>query len=291
MQRSLSDPIQKDLSKKIILISGPRQSGKTTLSKMLSPSFEYLNYDNGDHRNRIERQEWDRKKNIIILDELHKMPRWKRTHLDIIIKQHMITLEKVINITGIENLIRLLKSRVGSTISYNNLASDLSVDPKTVKSWLNILERLYVIFKLTPYSKKIKNSLLKAPKYYFYDNGQVDGDEGAKLENLVAGALLKEIHFREDVLGEDLSLHFLRTKGDHEIDFVIVADNKPKVMIEVKWADDNLNKNFQIFAKFHPHVHKLQLVGKIKKEKTFDHQTEIRSAAEWLSELNLTFKK
>lgn len=375
MERYLSNNIKKDLEKKIVLLSGPRQAGKTTLSKMLNPLFEYLNYDHEENRGRIEKKEWDRKKNLIVLDELHKMPKWKawlkgiydvdgippyllvtgsakldtyrkvgdslagryfsfrlypldlkelktfqpkfnleksfitlleisgfpepffegsieyykrwrRTHLDIIIKQDLVTLEKVTNIIGIENLIRLLRTRVGSTISHNNLANDLGVDPKTVKNWLDILERLYVVFKVTPYSKKVKDSILKAPKYYFYDNGQVEGDEGIKLENLVAGSLLKELHFLQDIYGKDVGLHFLRTKRGDEIDFLVVIDNKPTLMLEVKWSDDSLNKNFFYFGKYFAGINKVQLVGKIKKEKTLDHQTEIRSAAKWLSEIN-----
>lgn len=109
--------------------------------------------------------------------------RWRKTHLDIILKQDLISIERITDIIGIENLIRLLKTRVGSTISYSNLAQDLDVDPKTVKNWLNILENLFIVFKVTPNSKKIRNSILKAPKYYFYDNGQVESDQGIKLEN------------------------------------------------------------------------------------------------------------
>jgi hypothetical protein len=66
-----------------------------------------------------------------------------------------------------------------------------------------------------------------------------------------------------------------------------MVDNKPKIMVEVKWTDDSLNKNFFHFEKYLPGVKKLQLVGKIVKEKTFDRITEIRSAAKWLSEINL----
>ena len=150
--------------------------------------------------------------------------RWKKSHLDIILRQDLISLEKVTNIVGIENLIRLLRARVGSTISYANLAQDLSVDPKTVKKWISILESLFVIFIITPYSKKIRESLQKAPKIYFYDTGQVDGDKGARLENLVAGALYKRLQFLEDTEGEETALHFLRTKKGQGIDFLVVIN-------------------------------------------------------------------
>lgn len=376
MIRTLLFQLQKDLQKKIVLLSGPRQCGKTTLSKMTSLSFDYLNYDYLDDRTQIENKSWDRKKNLIIFDELHKMlkwkswvkgiydvegippqllvtgsarmdtykkagdslagrhfsirlhpfdlkelkenepnfnlnvafekmlfvggfpepylqgsveyyNRWKRTHLDIIIKQDMIALEKTTNITGIENLIRLLRSRVGSTISYNNLSQDLQVDPKTVKNWLDILERLYVIFKVSPYSKKIKDTLLKAPKYYFYDTGQVEGDKGVRLENLTACALLKEMHRLQDVYGEDAQLHHLRTKKGDEIDFLVLIGNKPKLMLEVKWSENQASKHFHYFDKFLPKISKIQIVGEIKRETVTQTGIEVRSARDWLANLNL----
>ncbi len=77
MQRNLIEFIKKDLTKKIILISGPRQSGKTTLSKLVTDNYQYLNYDLEEHRIIIEKKEWDRNKKTIIFDELHKMPKWK----------------------------------------------------------------------------------------------------------------------------------------------------------------------------------------------------------------------
>ncbi len=376
MDRQLLKLIRTDMIKKIVLISGPRQSGKTTLSKLLSDSYNYLNYDYEEDRTIIENKQWDRKKQIIIFDEIHKMKKWKswlkgiydvegikpgliatgsanlntykkvgdslagrhfsyrlhpldlkelsvfekkfnvetafnkilnfggfpepylegelsfykrwrKTHLDIILKQDLISVEKITDIIGIENLIRLLKTRVGSTISYSNLAQDLDVDPKTVKKWLNVLENLFIVFKVTPYSKKIRNSILKAPKYYFYDNGQVEGDQGVKLENMVACALIKELHFLEDYEGEQTALHYLRTKKGDEIDFLVVINNNPKLLIEVKWSDANWAKNFNHFNKYFENIPKMQLVGKIDREKTINHTSEIRSAAHWLSQIKL----
>jgi predicted AAA+ superfamily ATPase len=77
MDRSLTPFLKADLQKKILTLSGPRQCGKTTLSKSLSSSFEYLNYDNSEHRKILNQRRWDRKKALIILDEIHKMPKWK----------------------------------------------------------------------------------------------------------------------------------------------------------------------------------------------------------------------
>ena len=77
MERCLKNNILDDLEKKIVLLTGPRQSGKTTLSKMLSHNFDYLNFDNPEHRLGFMERSWDRSKDLIIFDELHKLKNWK----------------------------------------------------------------------------------------------------------------------------------------------------------------------------------------------------------------------
>lgn len=77
VDRELSEPIQNDMVKKIILVSGPRQSGKTTLAKSLLSSFDYFNYDDVKDRLALNERSWDRSKPLGIFDELHKMRNWK----------------------------------------------------------------------------------------------------------------------------------------------------------------------------------------------------------------------
>lgn len=111
--------------------------------------------------------------------------KWRKTHLDIIIKQDLVELESIKRIADIETLVEMLTERVGSTLSYNSLREDLQTDNKSVKRWCMMLENTYAVFKITPYSKNVKNSLSKLPKYYFYDFPRVS-NQGARLENLVA---------------------------------------------------------------------------------------------------------
>lgn len=376
MERSLLWSIKKDLPKKIILLTGPRQCGKTTLAKMLASNFEYFNYDEAEQRLMIQEKSWNRETELLILDELHKMPKWKRwlkgiydteglkpplvvtgsaqldtykkagdslagrffqfrlhpldlkeivrylkpaseektldqllqvgpfpepflegdpvfyhrwkkSHLHIIIKQDLIELEHVQHILQIETLIQLLKKQVGSPVSYSSLAENLQVNDKTIKRWLTLLENMYVIFKVTPYHKNIARSLLKQPKYYFYDTGQVEGELSARLENLVACALLKEMHYREDVLGESFQLFYLRNKLKQEIDFLLVCQNRPIMTLEVKWGDDTPSKNFDLFGTFLPKdIKKIQIVKDLKKEKSYPNGLALKRASSWLASLD-----
>jgi predicted AAA+ superfamily ATPase len=77
MDRYLLNSIKQDLDSKIILITGPRQCGKTTLSRLLAYEYDYLNYDLAEHRLLLAEKSWDRKKPLVIFDELHKMENWK----------------------------------------------------------------------------------------------------------------------------------------------------------------------------------------------------------------------
>jgi predicted AAA+ superfamily ATPase len=377
MERYLTNFIKEDLKKKIVLLTGPRQCGKTTLSKVMADDYDYLNYDNSEHRLALLEQTWDRTKPLVIFDELHKLKnwkswlkgiydgegippsllvtgsakldtyrkvgdslagrffqfrlhpldlkeielygppgdaeeklecllhnggfpepylegtsrfynRWKRSHLDVILRQDLLDLEKVQEITSIETLIQLLRKRVGSPVSFNSLARDLQCADKTVKRWLTILENMYVIFRVGPHHRNIARSILKAPKYYFYDTGQVLGDAGVKLENLTACALLKEIHFLEDCFGQQMELSFLKTRDGREIDFLVQNDGKPFAMIEVKWSDDTRSSNFPIFDRYLGDVKKIQLVKDCSREKTYPDGTEVRKAHKWLTSFSLT---
>jgi hypothetical protein len=60
-----------------VLLAGPRQAGKTTLSKQLGLRYAYLNFDSAEDRRVLRAEEWDRRAELVIFDELHKMRQWK----------------------------------------------------------------------------------------------------------------------------------------------------------------------------------------------------------------------
>src|SRR3989338_7680389 len=72
--------IRKDLEKKMVFLAGPRQVGKTTLAKSYAdvwPDLTYLNFDSDKDRPLMLKQEWNRKSPLVILDEIHKLKKWK----------------------------------------------------------------------------------------------------------------------------------------------------------------------------------------------------------------------
>lgn len=374
MKRYIENYLYPDLKEKIVFLSGPRQVGKTTLSKNLNLSHTYLNFDSLRDRQIIKSEEWARDVDLVIFDELHKMKnwkswikgiydteglppsllvtgsarletykktgdslagryfpyrlhplsvkevctymemkaddvirqmmllggfpepflkgseifakRWRKSHLDTIIREDLLDLEKVRDIKSIELLIDLLRTRVASTVSYSSLAEDLQVSTPTVKHWLSILESLYVVFAVRPYHKNIARSILKETKYYFYDTGAVVGDTGAKLENLAACAFLKELHFLEDTTGSRVALHYLRDKEKREVDFLLLADDKPFYLVEVKVSDDAFSPSLFRYHNFFPSAKAVQMVLNLRKPKT-KKDVEMISAANFLEGLKI----
>lgn len=80
MKRDLDDLVTADLQRKLGLLTGPRQVGKTTLARQLIATAEpavYLNWDIPADRAVLQRQSWPRASRLVVLDEIHKMPGWK----------------------------------------------------------------------------------------------------------------------------------------------------------------------------------------------------------------------
>ncbi|MBP9707425.1 MAG: ATP-binding protein [Oligoflexales bacterium] len=167
--------------------------------------------------------------------------RWRRERYDRILRDDLRDLENLRMIGSLYQLVELLRARVSSSIVISNLAEDLQVAPKTVNFWLEILERMYLLFIVRPYTGKLSRTVQRPPRVYFYDNMDVNNPEdkllGARFENLVATHLLKRINYQEDATGDRYQLHYLRDKEKREVDFVITKNNKVEELIEVKYSD------------------------------------------------------
>jgi uncharacterized protein len=213
--------------------------------------------------------------------------RWRASHTDIILRQDLLDLEPIRDIKSIEILISLLAERVGTPVSNANLAQHLQKDPKTIAHWLEILEDLFVIFRVTPFHKNIARAIRKEPKYYFYDVGQVRGDRAVRFENLVACSLLKEIHRLHDVDGVRGNLFYLKTKEGKEVDFLVHFEETPAWLIEVKWSDSELSPNFKNFEGLFKNSRRVQLVADLKQERSTAQGHRISRAASWLSKIEL----
>jgi len=211
--------------------------------------------------------------------------RWRLQYINSLLSTDVFEFDKIHNLKAMRLIFNLLRTRVGSPVSYQSLSEDIAVSPTTVKKYIQILEALYIVFRVTPYSKNIARSLLKEPKIYFFDTGLVDGDDGAKLENLVALSLLKHVYGKTDIHGEEYFLHYLRTKDGQEVDFALVRGDKVIQMIEVKLSDGEASRSLKAFYEKYRYP-AVQLVQTIRNE----HQQgniQILNAQKFLSQLTI----
>ncbi len=213
--------------------------------------------------------------------------RWRRERLDRVIQDDIRDLDLVRDVTRLELLVELLRTRVGGPVVYKNLAEDLGVSEPTVKKWIEVLERMYLIFLVYPYSTNLPRSILKPPKVYFYDNGDVDGNDGARFENLVASHLLKTIHFLEDRDGFRYQLRYLRDKEGREVDFVLLKEKKVCEIIEAKWNDDRVSAFLRYYREKLKGVRATQIVGQL--DRAYDEKAiRVVSAVDELGQLERT---
>ena len=211
--------------------------------------------------------------------------RWRRERLQRVLRDDVRDLESVRDITTLELFVAALRTRVGGLITLANIAQDLQVAPKTLKGWLQVLERMYLVFSIYPYTAGLPRSLQKPPKVFFYDTGDVDGTMGARFENLVATQLLKRYQFLEDRDGYDYRIHYLRDKDKREVDFLVVKDGKPHVLVEAKWNDSQISSALGYYAKRLKPKHVVQVLGELSQS----YQKEgirVVSAASYFSKLD-----
>jgi predicted AAA+ superfamily ATPase len=177
--------------------------------------------------------------------------RWHQDYISLVVRQDLKDISRVVEIDKVENLLFLIPSRVMAPLSMANLAGELEVAHTTVRSWLEQLKRLYLLFPVGPWTKKISRGLKKENKWYFLD--WYYAPEGpARLENMVATYLFRVCLAMTDMGYGNFRLHYIRTLDKKEIDFVIAVDNRPVMAVEVKSGETQLSRSLTDRRKWFP---------------------------------------
>lgn len=376
MKRYLDKLVLKDLATKIVVLTGPRQVGKTTLARQLMREFgnpQYLNWDVLPDRGVLQRQSWNPRAKLLVMDEIHKMrgwkgwlkgvadgrtpgqallvtgsarmetfrqggdslagryfafrlhpfsvrewcdrrqvepadaldhllerggfpepclaansvdaDRWRTQYFNDLIREDVLEFSRLQEINTMRLFVELLRERVGSPLSLASMARDLAVSPATLKRYLEILQALFIVFTVQPWHRNIARAILQSPKVYFFDTGLVRGDKGVRLENAVAGMLLKHANFQQDSTGKIFGLHYIRTKDGAEVDFALSEEGKLMHLIECKLGDNKPHRGLSRFAGEFPEAETVQIVYRLRQEE-FRNEIRIADAASWLAGLS-----
>lgn len=340
IKRQIADIILKMATKMpVVSITGPRQSGKTTVAKMCFPDYAYVNLENPDI---LEAAKSDPRlfltshKKGIIIDEVQRYPelfsyiqtmsdevgtpgqyiltgsqnfllsekisqslagRVFITHLlplsiaelqnadyptddydeyllkgfyprifDKDIEPHLFypsyiqtyvekDVRQIVNVSNLFHFQRFLKlaaGRIGQLLNYNNMANELGIDLKTIKSWFSILETSFIAFALQPHYQNFSKRILKTPKLYFYDTGlacsllgiknrediRSHWARGALFENMIISDIVKNYYNQ----AETPPVYYWRDNTGNEIDCLIDESDVIK-SIEIK-SSATINTDF-----------------------------------------------
>lgn len=347
MKRYIADQVKKDLNKKMVLVGGPRQVGKTTLAQsLLTGRKGYLNWDVAEHRERLLKREFPVTP-LLVLDEIHKYrswrnllkglydggrrrilvtgsarldfyrfggdslqgryhyfrlhplsiaelgisrekdflnllemggfpepflggsaveaKRWSREYRTRLIREDLVSLERVQDLGNLELLLLRLPDLVGSPLSINALREDLQISHKTLSHWISILERLYALFRLPPFGAPRLRAVKKETKHYHLDWSLVR-EKPARFENLTACHLLKWCHFLQDTKGEEIELRYFRDVDGREVDFVVTDMRNPVLLVECKWGDSPVHSALRYMKIRFPEARAWQISATGKKD-------------------------
>ena len=166
-------------------------------------------------------------------------PSYVQTYVERDVRQ----ISQVNNLHTFSIFLKLCAGRSGHLVNLSDLSNDTGVSVNTVKSWLNILEASFVLFRIYPHHKNYNKRLIKMPKLYFYDTGLLcyllnirDASEitshyarGAIFENLIISELIKQrLH-----TGLEPNLYFWRDHKGREIDLILESGSS-LIPVEIK---------------------------------------------------------
>ncbi|MBI2335630.1 MAG: ATP-binding protein [Deltaproteobacteria bacterium] len=191
--------------------------------------------------------------------------RWSLNYRTRLIREDILSLEEVSDLGRLELLFLRLPDLTGSPLSINGLREDLQVHHTTVEKWIQIFEKMYALFRLSPFGSPRIKSVKKEQKHYHFDWVLIE-DESKRFENLVACHLLKWVHWKYDVFGETWELRYFRDPMGREVDFVVVDKAKPILFVECKLSDDTINPALTYLKSKFPETPAYQISLKGKKD-------------------------
>ncbi|MBN9564844.1 MAG: ATP-binding protein [Alphaproteobacteria bacterium] len=186
--------------------------------------------------------------------------RWKGLRNKQLFREDIQSLSNIQEVDQLEVLAKILQAQVGQIVNRSTLSQKIRVSVSTISRWLNTLQTLYYCFEIKPWSRNVKRSLVKEPKIFLYDWSLVQ-DVGAKFENFVALHLYKFVLFQNDTGRGDYGLYFVRDKDKKEVDFLVVKDGQPWLLVEVKAsANAPVSKSLYYYAQELMVPHTFQVV-------------------------------
>lgn len=179
----------------------------------------------------------------------------------------ILEMENIRNSDKLFDLLRLLSFQIGNEVSLSELGNNLGIAKQTVARYLDLLEKSYIIKKITGFSRNLRKEINKTHRYYFFDNGIRNSiinnfndlghrdDTGMLWENFMVMERLKQQQYTKMFSNN----YFWRTYDQKEVDFVEEREGKlfgfefkwnpKKIRIQKEWLRTYPNSSFEIIHK------------------------------------------
>ena len=170
----------------------------------------------------------------------------------------ILMFENIQNSAKLFELLKLIAFQVGSEVSVDELSRGLGIAKNTVDRYLDLLSKVFIIYKVGGYSNNLRKEVTKSSKWYFYDNGirnaivndfrllALRNDQGILWENYCFSERIKKMSYQQ----QNARHYFWRTYDQQEIDLIEVKDEQI-IAVDFKWGNQK-KKIPGFFAKNYP---------------------------------------
>lgn len=161
----------------------------------------------------------------------------------------------------LNKLLKLLAYQIGSEVSFHELAKQLQVKSETIESYINLLEKCFVIYRLSSYSNNARKEVSKMSKIFFWDNGirnavinnyddlSQRNDVGQLWENYIISERMKANAYKQT----NIASYFWRNYNQSEVDYIEV-NKKEIIAFEMKWNNTQSIKKNKAFSNAYPNA-------------------------------------
>jgi len=197
---------------------------------------------------------------VVMMDNYERKRDYLRDIVGAYLLKDILAIDGLKNSRKMRDLLRLIAFQTGSEVSCEELGKQLGISKTTVERYLDLLEKVFIIYRLGAYSRNLRKEVTKAGKWYFYDNGirnaiigafsplAIRQDVGALWENYIIGERRKA-NFNNR-LHKDF--YFWRTYDKQEID-LIEEDTGTLTALEFKWGS-KMPTAPKVFQEAYPHA-------------------------------------
>ena len=185
---------------------------------------------------------------VVTLDSFERKTDYLRDIVGAYLLKDILAIDGLKNSGKMKDLLRLIAFQVGNEVSYDELGKQLGMSKNTVEKYLDLLSKVFVVYRLGAYARNLRKEVTKAGKWYFYDNGirnaiignfnplSIRQDVGALWENYLISERIKS-NYNKGLCKE---FYFWRTYDHQEIDLV-EEHSDILTALEFKWGKKEPN--------------------------------------------------